>query len=118
MISDPDTLASMTLTAGSQLLGQALAPTPELPPELQQNVEAMAQELAILKEKDEAEKLLEQKQKEYNYKLEDMETKKKELLQEKLDLHQEKERSLVENLNKKYGAGTVDLSNGEFIPAK
>ena len=53
-ISDPDTLASMTLTAGSLLLGQALAPTPELPPELQQNVEAMAQELAILKEKDEA----------------------------------------------------------------
>ena len=53
-ISDPDTLASMTLTAGSLLLGQALAPTPELPPELQQNVEAMAQELAILKERDEA----------------------------------------------------------------
>ena len=31
---------------------------------------------------------------------------------------QTKERSLVENLNKKYGAGTVDLSNGEFIPVK
>ena len=31
---------------------------------------------------------------------------------------QSKERSLVDNLNKKYGAGTVDLSNGEFIPSK
>ena len=46
----------------------------------------------ILKEKDKAEKLLEEKQKEYNYKLQDLETKKKELLQEKLDLHQEKEK--------------------------
>ena len=31
---------------------------------------------------------------------------------------QSQERKLVEDLNKKYGAGTVDLSNGEFIPAK
>jgi len=42
----------------------------------------------------------------------------KETLQTEYTKLQEKERSLVENLNKKYGAGTVDLSNGEFIPAK
>ena len=46
-----------------------------------------------------------------------LETTKETLKKEYTEL-QEKERSLVENLNKKYGAGTVDLSNGEFIPAK
>ncbi len=30
---------------------------------------------------------------------------------------QEKEAQMVENLNKKYGAGTVDLESGTFIPA-
>ena len=30
---------------------------------------------------------------------------------------QEKESELVNELNKKYGAGTVDLISGEFIPA-
>ena len=30
---------------------------------------------------------------------------------------QEKESELVDELNKKYGAGTVDLISGEFIPA-
>ena len=30
---------------------------------------------------------------------------------------QDKERELVKQLNDKYGAGTVDISNGEFTPA-
>ena len=30
---------------------------------------------------------------------------------------QEKENELVKELNDKYGAGTVDLQSGEFIPA-
>jgi len=29
-----------------------------------------------------------------------------------------KERELVQQLNEKYGAGQVDLTSGEFIPAK
>jgi hypothetical protein len=31
---------------------------------------------------------------------------------------QNKEREFVQKLNKKYGAGTVDINSGEFIPAK
>ena len=31
---------------------------------------------------------------------------------------QTKERELVQQLNEKYGAGQVDLTSGEFIPAK
>ena len=31
---------------------------------------------------------------------------------------QDKERTLVQQLNEKYGAGQVDLSSGEFIPVK
>ena len=31
---------------------------------------------------------------------------------------QNKERTLVQQLNEKYGAGQVDLSSGEFIPVK
>jgi hypothetical protein len=31
---------------------------------------------------------------------------------------QEKEQNFVQELNKKYGAGTVDIANGEFTPAK
>ena len=30
---------------------------------------------------------------------------------------QNQERDLVQKLNEKYGPGTVDVSNGEFIPA-
>ena len=30
---------------------------------------------------------------------------------------QDKEKELVKELNDKYGAGTVDLASGEFIPA-
>lgn len=30
---------------------------------------------------------------------------------------QKEEKDLVEELNKKYGAGTVDLSSGEFTPS-
>ena len=31
---------------------------------------------------------------------------------------QDVEKKLVEDLNEKYGAGTVDISNGEFTPTK
>ena len=31
---------------------------------------------------------------------------------------QEQEKDLVKSLNEKYGAGTVDIDSGEFIPAK
>ena len=31
---------------------------------------------------------------------------------------QEKERDLVQQLNEKYGTGTVDLDSGEFVPKK
>ena len=31
---------------------------------------------------------------------------------------QKKEIELVQTLNEKYGAGTVDIASGEFIPAK
>jgi|5_EtaG_2_1085323.scaffolds.fasta_scaffold221266_2 hypothetical protein len=31
---------------------------------------------------------------------------------------QKEEKTLVEELNKKYGAGTVNLQSGEFTPAK
>jgi len=30
---------------------------------------------------------------------------------------QKQEQELVQKLNEKYGAGTVDLTNGEFIPS-
>ena len=38
-------------------------------------------------------------------------------LEEKFIGLQTQERELVKKLNKKYGAGTVDLSNGEFTPS-
>tara|TARA_R100000278_G_C5369967_1_gene128544 strand:+ start:230 stop:505 length:276 start_codon:yes stop_codon:yes gene_type:complete len=41
----------------------------------------------------------------------------KEKLEKDFILLQETEKNLVEKLNEKYGAGTVDLRNGEFIPA-
>lgn len=41
----------------------------------------------------------------------------KDKLQEKFIGIQTQERELVKKLNKKYGAGTVDLSNGEFTPS-
>ena len=41
---------------------------------------------------------------------------KEELQKSYVDL-QDKETELVKNLNEKYGAGTVDLQSGEFIPA-
>ena len=42
---------------------------------------------------------------------------KKKLQEDYVEL-QNKERSLVQTLNEKYGAGQVDLSSGEFIPVK
>ena len=41
----------------------------------------------------------------------------KEKVEKDFILLQETEKNLVEKLNEKYGAGTVDLRNGEFIPA-
>ena len=41
----------------------------------------------------------------------------KEKLEKDFILLQETEKNLGEKLNEKYGAGTVDLRNGEFIPA-
>ena len=44
--------------------------------------------------------------------------KEKENLGIKFTKLQEEEKTLVETLNKKYGAGTVNLQSGEFTPAK
>ena len=52
-ITDPATLATVTLQAGSQLLGQALAPEMEIPPEQRQLIEERRAELAALKKRDE-----------------------------------------------------------------
>jgi tmRNA-binding protein len=40
---------------------------------------------------------------------------KEELQKSYVDL-QDKETELVKNLNEKYGAGTVDINSGEFVP--
>ena len=42
----------------------------------------------------------------------------KETLQKEYVAIQTKEKELVTKFNKKYGAGTVDIRNGEFTPAK
>tara|TARA_R100001015_G_C4590350_1_gene145910 strand:- start:121 stop:396 length:276 start_codon:yes stop_codon:yes gene_type:complete len=39
-------------------------------------------------------------------------------LQEEYVKLQENESDLIKELNNKYGAGTVDIQSGEFIPAK
>ena len=41
----------------------------------------------------------------------------KEKISEGFKQLQEQEKQLVEKLNKKYGTGTVDISNGEFTPS-
>jgi len=53
-LTSPDAIANVTLQAGGQLLGMALAPDPEMPPEQKELLELRKQELAQLKEKDEA----------------------------------------------------------------
>jgi len=53
-LTSPDAIANVTLQAGGQLLGMALAPDPEMPPEQKELLEVRKQELAQLKEKDEA----------------------------------------------------------------
>ena len=53
-ISDPDNLAQLTLQAGGQLLGAALYPTPEMDPEAQAALDQVTQDLALLRERDEA----------------------------------------------------------------
>lgn len=52
-VTDPAALASLTMQAGGQLLGAALAPDPEMPPEQRELLEMRKQELAALKERDE-----------------------------------------------------------------
>jgi len=42
----------------------------------------------------------------------------KETLQKEYVAIQTKEKELVTKFNEKYGAGTVDIRNGEFTPAK
>ena len=53
-VTDPASLASLTMQAGAQLLGAAMAPDPEMPPEQRELLEMRKTELAELKERDEA----------------------------------------------------------------
>jgi len=53
-VTNPENLASITIQAGAQLVGAALAPDPEMSPEQAELIELRKEELAILKEKDEA----------------------------------------------------------------
>lgn len=48
-VSNPDAVANLTLQAGAQLLGQALTPDPQMPPEQRQLLEERKAELAELK---------------------------------------------------------------------
>ena len=52
-----------------------------------------------------------------NQRIETLENAKENLQTQYVEL-QNKERTLVQQLNEKYGAGQVDLSSGEFIPVK
>lgn len=52
-----------------------------------------------------------------NIRLKELETEKQNL-QSKYHQLQQQERDLVQNLNTKYGAGTVDIESGVFIPNK
>ena len=52
-----------------------------------------------------------------NQRIETLENAKENLRTQYVEL-QNKERTLVQQLNEKYGAGQVDLSSGEFIPVK
>ena len=53
-LTDPEALANLTMQAGAQLVGAALAPDPEMPPEQRELLEMRKAELADLKNKDEA----------------------------------------------------------------
>ena len=53
-VTNPENLAAITIQAGAQLVGAALAPDPEMSPEQKELIELRKQELAVLKEKDEA----------------------------------------------------------------
>jgi len=53
-VTDPSALASLTMQAGAQLLGAAMAPDPEMPPEQRELLEMRKAELAELKERDES----------------------------------------------------------------
>ena len=52
-----------------------------------------------------------------NQRIEALENAKENLRAQYVEL-QDKERTLVQQLNEKYGAGQVDLTSGEFIPVK
>ena len=53
-LTDPEALANLTMQAGAQLVGAALAPDPEMPPEQRELLEMRKAELADLKNRDEA----------------------------------------------------------------
>jgi len=53
-VTDPDALANLTMQAGGQLLGTAMAGDPDMPPEQKELLEMRKAELAALKERDEA----------------------------------------------------------------
>ena len=53
-LTDPEALANLTMQAGAQVLGAALAPDPEMPPEQRELLEMRKQELQELKTRDEA----------------------------------------------------------------
>jgi len=53
-LTDPEALANLTMQAGAQLIGAALAPDPEMPPEQRELLELRKAELTELKNRDEA----------------------------------------------------------------
>ena len=53
-LTDPEALANLTMQAGAQVLGAALAPDPQMPLEQRKLLEIRKQELAELKQRDEA----------------------------------------------------------------
>lgn len=52
-----------------------------------------------------------------NNRLKELENEKQQLQSTYLQL-QQNERALIQELNKKYGSGTVDIESGVFIPSK
>ena len=53
-LTDPEALANLTMQAGAQLVGAALAPDPDMPPEQRELLELRKAELTELKNRDEA----------------------------------------------------------------
>lgn len=53
-VTNPETLANMTLQAGAMMAANAMVPDPQMPPEERELLEMRKQELVALKERDEA----------------------------------------------------------------